>query len=67
MYMYIMYLFCFLQPFLEKLTNETDPDKKAMYERLLAKVKAAVDVVEVALKDKDNSEAQTKARTVSTG
>ena len=53
-----------LQPFSTKQAQETDPDKRAMMERLLTRVNAAVDVVEKALADQDNKEDQAKAKQV---
>lgn len=53
-----------LQAFGEKLARETDKDKKDMMERILTKVKAAVQGVENALKDAANHEAQLAARKV---
>ncbi|KAK2181286.1 hypothetical protein NP493_402g01036 [Ridgeia piscesae] len=41
-----------LKPLASKLETEQDPDKKAMLERLLTKVKGAVDQVDTSLKDK---------------
>lgn len=53
-----------LQPFCAKLSNEVDPDKKAMMERLLKKVNSAIDLVEKALNDKDNKQQQESAKQV---
>lgn len=58
-----MHLFL-LQPFSKKYEKEEDADKKAMYARMLAKVKTAVEVVEAAMADKDNSEGQETAKQV---
>ena len=48
-----MYIFSSQQQFSDKLAAEKDPDKKAMYERTLAKVSAAFTGLEVAKKDGD--------------
>jgi hypothetical protein len=44
------------------LTAETDPDKKAMMERLLTKVNHAVDNVEKALSSKQGQEEAKQVR-----
>ncbi|XP_064599613.1 cysteine--tRNA ligase, cytoplasmic-like [Liolophura sinensis] len=44
------------KPFREKLLAETDPDKKAMYERIYKKVEGAVHRLEAAVKASDPAE-----------
>ena len=56
--------FLLFQPFSVKLSEETDPDKKAMLERLLGKVKIIVEVVQIALRDKGNKQRQLEAKQV---
>ena len=59
----LLFLFCF-KPFSQKLANETDADKRAMLERILGKVKVAMEVAETALKEKESKETHPEAKQV---
>ncbi|XP_060068191.1 cysteine--tRNA ligase, cytoplasmic-like [Ylistrum balloti] len=50
-----------MKPFSIKLTKETDPDKKAMYERQKAKVDAAVNNLETVMNNQSKDEAAIQA------
>lgn len=51
----------FLQPFSVKLTQETDADKKAMYERQKVKVDAGVNNLESVMNNQSKDEAAIQA------
>ena len=53
-----------LQPFEEKLEKETDPDKKAMFERIAAKVLAALSFLKAEMEAKKDQESLDKAKIV---
>ena len=53
-----------LQPFEEKLEKETDPDKKAMFERIAAKVLAALSSLKAEMEAKKDQESLDKAKIV---
>lgn len=51
-----------MKPFAKKVNNETDPDKKAMYDRMTAKVNKALTDLELAINNNKNAEEVHQAR-----